>query len=244
MNILILGASSEMGRAFVREFAPQNTLLLAGRDTARLTMIKHEAELAGASQLVLLEHDLVAGTTPLLEALQPYKIDVLINAASATSATRDTAVAPEQIEAYTRADLLTPVELVMALLQMQYAAYSPDAPLHLIFISSVLARLHSPDRAIYAAYKRLQIAFLQRIAALHQGRIRVTVVTIGTRLPRHEHTRHHKNIARRAARQYLTRDAIFYGFQGRVLLWLNRLCPWVISGVISLSRLTGKYQNL
>lgn len=236
MTILILGASSELGRAFAREFAPHNTLLLAGRDGARLAMIKREAEQAGASEVRCIEHDLAYGHQALFEALQGQCIDVLINLASATSNVGDPAIEPEQIEAYTRTDLLTPVEFVLALLQAQPAVYSKDAPLHVIFISSVLAKLYSPDRDIYAAYKRLQAAFLQRIAALHPGQVRLTVVTIGMRLPRHELTRHHTNIARKAARRYLTRDAIFYGLYGRGLLWLNQLCPWLIPGVIALSR--------
>lgn len=238
MHVLILGASSELGRAFVREFAPQNSLLLTGRDVTRLAMIKHEAEQSGAKEVHFIEHDFTRGHGLLFEALQGQKIDVLINAASATSALRDSVIQPEQIEEYTRADLLTPVELVTALLQAQSAVYSKDEPLHIIFISSVLARINSPDRDIYAAYKRLQAAFLQRMAALHHGRVRVTVVTIGTRLQRHEHTKHHRNIAEKVAHLYPSRDIIFYGFQGRVLLWLNRLCPWVISGVIALSRLS------
>jgi short-subunit dehydrogenase len=240
MNILIIGASSELGRAFVREFAPHNTLALTGRDAARLAMIKREAEHAGAKEARVIEHDLTRGHGLLVEALQGQKIDMLINAASATSAFRDSRIDPEQIEAHTRADLLTPVELILALLHAQPAAYSPDAPLHVIFISSVLALIHSPDRAIYAAYKQLQAAFLQRVTDLHHGQVRLTVVTVGTRVPRHEYTRHHRRIAQKAARRHLTHDAIFYGFQGRVLLWLYRLCPWMISGMIALSRLLAK----
>lgn len=242
MTILLLGASSELGRAFVQEFAPQNILLLAGRDCARLEMIKREAEQAGAREVRFIEHDLAHGHYALFEALQGQRIDLLINLASATSKVGDPAIEPEQIEAYTKTDLLTPVELVMALLQAQHAVYTKDAPLHVIFISSVLAMIHSPDRDIYAAYKRLQAAFLQRIAALHPERIRFTIVTIGTRLPRHECTRRHSNIARKAARLYVTHKTIFYGFQGRVLLWLNQLCPWLIPGVISLSR-RNNYKN-
>ena len=236
MTILILGASSELGRAFAREFAPHNSLLLAGRDGARLAMVKREVEQAGVSKVRCIEHDLACGHQALFEALQGQRIDLLINLASATSNVGDSAIEPEQIEAYTRTDLLTPVEFVLALLQAQPAVYSKDAPLHVIFISSVLTRLHSPDRAIYAAYKRLQTAFLQRITDLHHERLRFTVVTIGMRLPRHELTRHHTNIARKAARRYLTRNAVFYGWQGRGLLWLNRLCPWLIPGIIALSR--------
>lgn len=236
MTILILGASSELGRAFVQEFAPHNSLLLTGRDGSRLAMIKREAEQAGAKEVRFIEHDLANGHHSLLEALQGQRIDLLINLASATSNIRDSAIEPEQIEAYTRADLLTPVELVTALLQTQPAVYTEGAPLHVIFISSVLAMIHSPDRDIYAAYKRLQIAFLQQISNLRHEQVRFTVVTIGMRFPRHECTRCHKNIARKTARRYRTHDTIFYGLQGRMLLWLNQVCPWLISGVISLSR--------
>ncbi len=240
MNILVLGASSELGRAFAREFAPHNTLLLTGRDGFRLAMITREAEQAGAREVHFIEHDLANGHHAVLEALQGQRIDLLINLASATSNIRDSAIQPEQIEAYTKTDLLTPVEFVMALLQAQHIAYTPDAPLYVIFISSVLAMIDSPDRGIYAAYKRLQTAFLQQIAALHRERVRFSVVTIGMRLPRHECTRHQKNIAQKVARLYSSHNTIFYGFQGRVLLWLDRLCPWLISGVIFLSRRSAK----
>ncbi|GAK57088.1 singapore isolate B, sub-type 7 [Candidatus Vecturithrix granuli] len=240
MTILLLGASSELGRAFIQEFASQNTLLLTGRDCTRLEIIKREAEQAGAKEVRCFEHDLVSGSHALLEAFQGQRIDLLINLASATSNLSDPAIEPEQIEAYTRTDLLTPVELVMALLQAQPSAYNSDKPLRIMFISSVLAMLHSPDRDIYAAYKRLQAAFLQRIAALHPEQVRFTIITIGTRLPRRECTRHHRNIARKAARLYLTHDTIFYGFQGRMLLLLNQICPWLISGMISLSRRSPK----
>ena len=85
MNIMILGATSILGQFLVTAFAEQNVLILVGRDTAKLDFLMKEAEKHNAENIIVIEHNLGKGVGDLLKEIKNHRVDLLINAASATS---------------------------------------------------------------------------------------------------------------------------------------------------------------
>lgn len=236
MNIMILGASSILGQMLGAEFAKENVLILVGRDAAKLQLAKNEAEKHNGGKVLTIEHDLQTGTEGLLKVLKIYDVDLLINAASATSQFKDSEIMPKNVLPYTRVDFIAPIDFVEKLLNIHKEKYTDETPLRVIFLSSWVSGIKNPDRNVYASLKFLQESFLRRIEDLNKRRVKVTVVRIGARFSRGVETRHHKKISSKIFKQYQKKDVIFYGITGRVLAFLYYICPFAMMSLINLSR--------
>jgi len=241
MNILVMGASSKLGQVLVREFAANNVLLLTGRNVSRLQSAKKDAENSGAVKVIVVEHDFEKGIDRLITGVKGYRIDLLINTVSATSRLRDSAIDPKKIEFYTHSDLITPVKFVEYLVENHEVNYQRDSPLRIIFVSSMLAAVKSPDRDIYSSYKILQESFLKRIQTIHKHRVQLTIVRIGVLLNRKEITIHHVKIAKKVVRLYKEKNMIFYGLKGRIVTWLYHVSPFIMRVVIYVARVLRTY---
>ena len=236
MVVLIFGASSLLGQRLAVEFADRNTLILVGRDGEKLNRLKGEIEKHNPQKATVLPYDLEQGIDALLQELRPSGIDLLINAASATSQFADSEIHPNKLLPHTMVDLIAPIDCVQQLMDSHGEKYNSDTPLRVIFISSWVSGIKSPDKCIYSSLKYLQESFLRRIEDSQKGRLKVTVVKIGARFSREVETPHHRRISAKIRRHYQKKDIIFYGITGRLLACLYHTCPAAMTALIHTSR--------
>lgn len=158
MNLMVLGASSAIGSQLALEFAPGNTLVLIGRNLAALEQAAHACRKGGASGVSVLATDLESGYAEIEHAAKAGDVELVINAASATSRLRDNDLDADALGTYASVDLVVPVRLVQAL-----SEHRGPSPLSVIFVSSLLAVVRSPNRVVYGGLKSAQELFLAKV---------------------------------------------------------------------------------
>jgi hypothetical protein len=109
-------------------------------------------------------------------------IDLLINAASATSQLRDNQIPWDKLAQHVSTDLLWPLQVADCIWARQ-----PSHPFSIILVSSILALVRSPNRGVYSALKRLQEAGLRAFVSGRPG-ASLLVVYLGKILPTRETT--------------------------------------------------------
>jgi len=230
MRIVVLGAASAIGQSLAREFAPGNRLVLCGRQAPQLESLAAQCRAAGADSVRVLVHDLHSGSASVLAALGPEPVDLCINAASATSRLRDDETSLSDLRAHAEVDLLAPLGLINAL-----RAQSP-APPGIVYISTVLAGLPSPNRAIYGALKRLhEVALLQ--AAKDWPGVGIRIIRVGKVLPVDGTSSGSEQLARFVRRALQgNRTLVTWGFAGRALSLLFQFQPALFQAVMSVRR--------
>jgi short-subunit dehydrogenase len=212
MNILVLGATSVIGADLASEFAPGNRLLLVGRDTARLGRVVRRCSAQGAVEAIALRLDLSRGAAEFRELIRANSVDLLINAASATSRARDQDIDSDQLGARVTADLIAPIELIRRLSE-QPGARAP----RVIFVSSILALLPSPHRRIYGSLKCLHERSLNQLENEYPE-IQPLVVRVARWIDRDSSTRSSRGLARKVRQAYETnRKTLIYGTPGLLL---------------------------
>jgi NADP-dependent 3-hydroxy acid dehydrogenase YdfG len=166
---LITGASGGIGAAIAEALAPDYTLLLAGRPSARLDAL---AERLGATTWPLDLTDpagIEAAAEPLVE------LDVLVHNAGVAYPGRVAESDPYQWRASFEVNVTGPVALTLALLPALRQARG-----HVIFINSGAGLTVSPGLASYSASKFALRAFadslradepLLRVTSIHPGRV-------------------------------------------------------------------------
>ncbi len=231
MNVLVLGATSGIGESLALEFAAANSLVLCGRQSANLDELTRQCLAAGAHSVRALPCDLRQGPAPIVSAMAGKDVDLCINAASATSRLRDGELSPEQMRAYVEVDVLAPVDLALALRRNQ------RVPPRIVFVSSVLAGLPSPNRSVYGTLKRLHEVMLLQCAEAWPD-TQVLVVRVGKALPTGPRTPETARLARfvRASLEGRRRH-VTWGLSGRVLMALFHIQPLLFQGMMLLRRL-------
>ena len=230
MRILVLGASSMIGSCLAAEFAPGNTLLLAGRNGKKLAVAAERCRAAGAVEAACVEQDLAQGTGEIRLRLADAPVDLLIDAASASSRQRDGELRAAQLAPFAMADFTSKVELVDWLLTRQ-----PRAP-GIVFISTVLVKLMSPERLAYSSLKRLHGLYLEKAAAEHPD-MNLLVVHVGSVLATDRTTPKHGRLAAAARRAYEQgRREISLGTSGRLFAALFQISPLAFLAVARLRR--------
>jgi short-subunit dehydrogenase len=231
LNILILGASSQIGCELALCFSKGNDLILLGRNKESLNSVAQKCIEAGSPKVDLLAQDMVADADDLIRKLGGVQIDLVINLVSATSRVKDSELLPSQLEAYVKSDLLVPVRLI------QYLSETAIKPLKVIFISSVLASVKSPDRLLYGSLKSLQEMCLSKLLDKRKGN-ELLVVKVGKVIPHEQSSGKAKQLAAVIYRAHLNRCEILnYGWTGRIYFWLFNFQPLVFKLVVQLQRL-------
>lgn len=227
MNILILGASSQIGRALAIRFSSGNALTLQGRNAESLRETERLCSDAGAEAAETVESDLADGRGALFEKLAGRQFDLVINVVSATSRVKDSDFEPARLEGYLMSDLLAPVRLVQRLAE--------QGPLKVILVSTVLASVKSPDRMLYGSLKALQEMCLDKLMA---GGGRLLIVKVGKVVP---HDRISGEPAKLAESVYVAhvrnRDILHYGISGRIYQLLFLVQPLLFNAIVRLQRL-------
>lgn len=231
MNILILGASSQIGCELALCFSQGNDLILLGRNIENLNSVANKCIEAGARKIDLLAQDLVADADDLIRKLASMEIDLVINLVSATSRVKDSELLPSQLEAYLKSDLLVPVRLI------QYLAETAIKPLKVIFISSVLASVRSPDRLLYGSLKSLQEMCLSKLLDKRKGN-ELLVVKVGKVIPHEQSSDKAKLLAAAIYEAHRNRcEVLNYGWTGRIYFWLFNFQPLLFTLIVQLQRI-------
>jgi NADP-dependent 3-hydroxy acid dehydrogenase YdfG len=229
VTILVLGASSAIGRALSAGFAAGNTVIASGRDRARLLETQQACREQGAQDVIVIEHDLSDGSDLPIENQTLSAVDLIVNAASAASRYRDDRLDHTRILTCIKSDAEAPLRLIARRLALS------TVPLSIVYISSILAKLKSPNRAIYGGIKSLQEDCLKVIA--ETGAAHVLIARIGSAIPPDSDQRVWDRIAARILDGYRNgRSLVEIGAAGRVLLLAYAMHPGLARLAIRLQR--------
>lgn len=230
-NILVLGASSAIGGEIAAAFAPGNNLLLVGRNEVKLEDAAQRCILARANRVVRFPADLSGSNTEVIRAATKWDVDLIINAASATSRLLDTDVDIDAFSQYVAVDLLAPIELIRALLSA-----CGDRVVNVVYVSTILAVVRSPRRVIYSSLKVLHERALQKLAGA-RPRMRLMVVRVATVIPADRRSRQAEKLGMAVRRSFdRGRHVLLFGTTGRLLRLLYYTQPLVFGLVVELRR--------
>lgn len=231
MNVLILGASSQMGRELALRFSSHNSLTLLGRNESALSLIAKECFSAGALSVDVVVQDLTEGVGGLIHRMVSKEFDVVVNLVALTSRVRDSGFVLSQLEAYLLADLLVPVQLLQILIGQS------KKTIKVIFITSVLASAKSPDRFLYGALKSLQEMCLYKLTDCQKG-IELLVVKVGKVIPHDYSSEKSKKLANAIYIAHLENKKVLnYGFVGRLYVLLFYVNPVIFNLIVKAQRL-------
>jgi short-subunit dehydrogenase len=222
----MLGSTSLVGEAIIEEFSKDNRIILSGRNDARLTEVSNRCMRAGALDVKIVVADLSETIQPIVNANFEWPIDLLIDAASAASINRDSEVKPETIIQIIQADVIAHMELLKIISENN--ARHPNV----IFISTILTRIKTPDREIYSMAKRIMEIYLQKIAKTKPN-VKILIFHIAKIID----TKHDRLKAKTMAKSlYLSSleggSTIIYGLLGRILILLSLLHPKILDVII------------
>jgi short-subunit dehydrogenase len=234
MRILILGASSQIGKALATVFAPGNALILVGRDGEKLQAAEAACLKSGAGAVVIAPADLAAGIGGVQSVITSDGVDLVVDASSAASRLRDSEVALDEFESLVKADAMAKIGL------FEWLRNNQAAPLSVIYITTVLTQLVSPDRAVYTSLKRIVEHYLLCLKR-HEPRTRLLLVHVGTLISaRHETTKPGKLACAVADAFQANRESLSYGVSGRLYLIVFYLQPLVFFLLTVIQRMMRK----
>ncbi len=230
-NILILGASSQIGHELALRFSSNAVLTLVGRNQEKLQRVARQCAEAGAKHVSCIVQDLAAGVEPLLQQLGDVPLDLVMNLIAATSRIGDGEFLLSNLESYVRSDVLVPVQLLQKLVERSCT------PLKVIFISSILAAAKSPDRLLYGSLKLLQEMCLQKLSMGHHG-CELLIVKVGIVVPHESSSRTAHQLAEAVYTAHRQKKHVLtYGWMGRVYLALFYAQPMLFRWVVKLQRM-------
>src|ERR1035438_8885301 len=224
MRILVLGASSYVGAALAEGFSSNNDLILVGRDVDRLVMAANRCKNSGASQAAYIEQDFAQSLDAVLQAIEGKRIDLIVDAASASSRYRDAEIAPQDIPRYVSADFLSRIEIMDHILRNQ------DAAPAMIFVSTVLTMVKSPGRNIYTALKTLHETYLTKLRDSRSD-FNLLLVYVATVIDARNETSKPRRLASAVVKAFNSgKEKLFFGRSGILLLVLFYAQPVLFYG--------------
>jgi short-subunit dehydrogenase len=232
MHILVLGASSYIGAALAEAFALNNTLILVGRKVDKLLAAARRCKNSGATQVEYVEQDFCLGVSSVLRAIAGKRVDIVIDAASASASPdkRDSEIELKEITNYVSADFLSRVDILDCILQGQ------DTAPAMIFVSTVLRFLNSPGRTIYIALKTIYETYLLKLRNKRPDFI-LLIVYVGTVIDSKNDTNKPKHLASAVFKAFENKkDRLIYGLSGQLLLAMSYLHPMLCHGAIVAQR--------
>lgn len=239
-TILILGATSPIGAALSEQFSKGNQIALSGRNQARLSTIADRCSKAGAVAVKIAAADLAQTIQPIIDVNSEWPIDVIVDAASAASGAsriRDTDVTHDAMVDIIQADVLSHLDIYQQLARRNNK--HPDV----VFISTVLSIVKTPEREIYSSVKRLVEIYLEKIITA-EPKTRVLIFRVGTLIDPNKDSQKARLMAERIRRELLDGNVTAtYGLSGRILIGLNLLHPVVLNLIVRSQRYLRGYNN-
>ncbi len=236
-NILVLGASSTIGSALGQRFAKGNRVILSGRNHAKLKVVAEKCRESGATEVEIILSDLAKSTQPIIDINLKWPIDLIIDSASAASMFRDEEIKAEEIPNLIKADLISHLYIFQELLRLNEK--HPD----IIFVSTILAIVKTPDRECYLSLKRLIEIYLEKIITMDSG-TKITIFRIGKLIAKNQESKMATAVAARVWTDFFSGNAIVnYGLSGHILLSLNNIHPLAVGLVIKIQRFLRSYRK-
>lgn len=215
LNILVLGASSPIGKSLSEFFSSGNNIVLSGRNIINLNRAADICRLSGANSITVIPTDLAKSIKPLLDHNLLMPFDLIIDAACAASRFKDGQIAPNSLSYILESDLLSHLHVYQLISKQNYR--HPD----IIFISSVLSRVKTPDREIYSMVKRLIEIYLNGIGISNMN-TRILIFQIGRVINFKDSNLETKKIAWCVKDNFVKGVSYhLYGGFGRLLVMLN-----------------------
>ena len=238
MNILITGGTSTIGKAIVMEFAHGNSLFLLSRDTKsnKLKELKEKALSLGSESVTFINEDLGNYLDDKIDNIIKYNYDLFINVANSTSNLRDKNVRPDAHYYYTNVDLTNPLMIIEKLLKNKSQKIN-EKKLVMVFISTILRKINSPNSIIYPSYKTLQEQYIKRFKNIYKSNFDFLIVNIGTRIDREKESIKTAKIARAIKKKLKSgKTYLNFGIEGKILFLLYNINPMLCKLAIYLSR--------
>jgi short-subunit dehydrogenase len=230
-TILILGATSPIGAAICEQFANDNRIILSGRNQARLNAIAVKCQKLGAVDVIIVAADLAQSIQSIIDVNSEWPVTLIIDAASASSRSRDPDVAHDEIQNIIQADVLSHLEIYRQLATLN--KFHPNV----VFISTILSIVQTPGREIYSAAKRLIEIYLEKLRAAEPD-VRVLIFRVGKLIDPKQDNFKAKVMAERVSRELSAGNVhVLYGMGGRILMIFNSLHPVVLKSFVNFQRL-------
>ena len=223
MNILILGATSSIGKSVAKGFAKNNKLFLLSTKFEKVESLKKEILALGGADIKIIEASLesIINIKEFIEG----KIDMIINIASATSRLKNNNIDPHNNQFYTSVDLLNPLEILEHFLK-ENAKEGKNQQLYYIFINTILSRIQSPDYSIYYSYKILQQEYMRSFQRKYGEILKTINVIVGTQIDRSKENEKSINLTNRIKLAIQNNESEFiFGFEGKIIYMLYRISP-------------------
>jgi short-subunit dehydrogenase len=229
MLILVLGASSYIGAALAEVFCLDNNLILVGRNVDRLVTAANKCKASGAAQVTYIQEDFSLGVNSILLAIEGKQVDLIIDAASASSSKRDSDIEWGEMSNLVCADFLSRTKI------MDHILHSQDTAPAVIFISTVLTLVKSPGRTVYATLKGLYETYLNKLKN-NRPDLHLLVVYVGTVIDAKNASNKPGQLASAVVKAFDNkRERLFFGLSGMFFLALFYIQP-VIFYLVTLTQ--------
>ena len=234
MNILVLGATSSIGKSVVKGFAKNNKLFLLSTKREKLENLKKEALALGCQSVKMVEADLQS--LIIVTDLISESIDMIINVACASSSLKNYNIEPHRHQYYTAVDLSSPLVILEHFLK-EKAKQGENTQLYYIFINTILSKIKSPDYSIYYSYKILQQEYMSGFQCKYSDILKSINVIVGTQINRTKETRKTVKLAERIKLAIKNNESEFiFGPDGKIIYMLYRISPLLSNGLIYMNR--------
>ena len=234
MNILILGATSSIGKSVAKGFAKDNKLFLLSTKCEKLETLKKEALALECQSIKIVEADL---QYPIIVTnLISESIDMIINVACASSSLKNYNIEPHRHQYYTAVDLSSPLVILEHFLK-EKSKQGGNTQLYYIFINTILSKIKSPDYSIYYSYKILQQEYMSGFQRKYGDNFKSINVIVGTQINRTKETRKTVKLAERIKLAIKNNESEFiFGPDGKIIYMLYRISPLLSNGLIYMKR--------
>ncbi len=151
MNILVLGATSNIGYFITLELCRDNYLILVGRNVDKIKELQKLCYSYGATGVEIYCNDISKDFISLLDTTKGKNIDLILNSISSISRLRDNHInsGHQFLKYYLDVDLYIPIYLISEI------AKGNKSVLKVLFISSILSKVATNDRNFYSSIKKL-----------------------------------------------------------------------------------------
>jgi len=238
MNILVLGASSSIGKSITKSFSKNNRLFLTSTKYEKIEDLKKEALALGSQGVKIIETDLQSPI--IVKDIILDSIDIIINVACASSSLKNYNIEPHRHQYYTAVDLSSPLVILEHFLK-EKSKQGESTQLYYIFINTILSKIKSPDYSIYYSYKILQQEYMSGLQRKYGDILKSINVIVGTQIDRQKESQKTINLAKRIKLAIEKNESEFiYGFEGKLIYMLYRVSPLLSNILIYIKRLLFK----
>ena len=234
MNILILGATSSIGKSVAKGFAKDNKLFLLSTKREKLETLKKEALALGCQSVKIVEADL---QSPIIVTdLISESIDMIINVACTSSSLKNYNIEPHRHQYYTAVDLSSPLVILEHFLK-EKTKQGENTRLYYIFINTILSKIKSPNYSIYYSYKILQQEYMRSFQRKYGEILKTINVIVGTQIDRSKENEKSINLTNRIKLAIQNNESEFiFGFEGKIIYMLYRISPLLSNCLIYMKR--------